>query len=71
VIFADFPSLKEWSSSEQLLQLAEKAAKSKNTWSGISDDERNKREIQGIGCMKSSVIDHTFSALQLPDVAGC
>ena len=53
VIFADFPSLKEWMgafppSSEQLLKLAEKAAESKNTLLGISDDERNKPEIQGI-----------------------
>ena len=53
VIFADCPYLKEWRgaflpSSEQLLKLAEKAAKLKNTLLGISDDERNKPEIQGI-----------------------
>mgnify|MGYP000158265320 CR=1 FL=1 len=53
MIFADFPLLKEWRgpfppSYEQLLDLAEKAAKLKNTLLGISDDERNKPEIQGI-----------------------
>ena len=67
-IFADFPLLKEWSgpfppSPDQLLELPEKAAKSTNTLSGVCDDERNKHEIQGIGCTKSSVINHTFSAL--------
>ncbi len=50
VIFADFPLLKEWRgpfppSSDQLLDLAEKAASSKNTMSGVCDDERNKHEI--------------------------
>jgi hypothetical protein len=50
VIFADFPFLKEWRgpfppSYEHLLDLAEKAGKSKNSLSGVCDDERNKREI--------------------------
>jgi hypothetical protein len=67
-IFADFPSLKEWRgpfppSPYQMLELAEKAAKSMNMLSGVCDDERNKREIQGMGSTKSSVINHTFSAL--------
>jgi hypothetical protein len=67
-IFPDFPSLKEWRgpfppSSDQLLDLAEKAALSKNTMSGVCNDKRHKREIQGVGCKKSCVIDHTFSAL--------
>jgi hypothetical protein len=67
-IFPDFPSLKEWRgpfppSSDQLLDLAEKAVISKNTMSEVCDDERHKREIQGVGCKKSCVIDHTFSAL--------
>ncbi len=68
VIFADFPLLKEWRgpfppSLDQLLELAEKAGKLTNTFLGVCDDERNKHEIQGIGCSKPSVIDHTFSAL--------
>jgi hypothetical protein len=68
VVFADFPLLKEWRgpfppSLEQLLDLAEKASKSNNSLSGVCDDEMNKREIQGVGCKKLTVIDHTFSAL--------
>jgi hypothetical protein len=31
--------------------------------SGVCNNERNKLEIQGIGCTKSTVINHTFSAL--------
>jgi hypothetical protein len=67
VVFADFLLLKEWRpfppSLEQLLDLSEKAGKSNNSLSGVCDDERNKHEIQGVGCTKLTVIDHTFSAL--------
>jgi hypothetical protein len=48
-----------------LLDLAEKAGESNNSLSGVCDDERNKREIQGVGCTKSTVINHTFSALSI------
>jgi hypothetical protein len=68
-IFADFPLLKDRRgpfppSSEQLLDLAEKDAKSKNTFLGVwCDEERHKHEIQGVRCNTLCVIDHTFSAL--------
>jgi hypothetical protein len=68
MVFPDFPLIKDWRgqfppSGKQIRELAELAAKSRNTLSGISDDERHKRELQGQGCKTSFVIDHTFSAL--------
>jgi hypothetical protein len=68
IVFADFPFIKDWRgqfppSGKQIRELAELAAKSINTLSGVSDDERHKRELQGQGCKTSFVLDHTFSAL--------
>jgi hypothetical protein len=40
-----------------LLNLAEKAAKSKNTLPGVCGHERHKREIQADGCKKLFVIN--------------
>lgn len=68
VVFPEFPLIKDWRgqfppSGKQIRELAELAAKSRNTLSGVSDDDRHKRELQGQECETSFVIDHTFSAL--------
>jgi hypothetical protein len=45
----------------QLRDLVELAGKSDLTISGISDDDRNKRQIQSEGCSKKVIVDHTFT----------
>jgi hypothetical protein len=69
IVFPGFPLIKDWQgqfppSGKQIRELAELAAKSRNTLSGVSDNELHKQELhQGQGCKTSFVIDHTCSAL--------
>jgi hypothetical protein len=68
VAFPDFPLIKDWQgqfppSGKQVQELAELAAKHRNTLSGVSNDDHHKQHLQGQGCKTSCVIDHTFSAL--------
>jgi hypothetical protein len=56
-LFPNFPLIEDWRgqflfppSRKQIQELVELAAKSRNTLSGVSDDERHKQELQGQGC---------------------
>jgi hypothetical protein len=68
-MYSKFPTIDEWRgqyppSGEQLLETAEYGARSQHTISGISDDDRHTREIQGIGSHVSTVYDHTFQVIK-------